>query len=92
MLENSLLLGLLIILSVIGGAEKHSYESAILTAMEQQRRDFYLMREQNQLYLEKALAFARETPAIRAKRQSNCARLGTLLKQRTTVKKNNSSS
>lgn len=83
MLGNGLLFGLLIILSAIGGAQKYSYPPAVLTTMEQQRKDFFRIQEQNQLQLEKTLAFAREKPEIQAKRQADCARLYALLKKRT---------
>lgn len=84
MLGNGLLFGLLIILSAIGGAQKYSYPPVVLTTMKQQRRDFYRIQKQNQLRLEKALAFARETPAIQANRQADCAQLYALLKKRIT--------
>lgn len=85
MLGNGLLLGLLLILSAIGGANtKAKYCS---DPVEKQRRDFYLIREKNQLRFKQQLELFNENPQIRAQRQDECARLFALFKKRTTRQK-----
>lgn len=90
MLGNGLLLRLLLILSAIGGANatrKNYSDPIVLTAMEQQREDFYLIRKQNQIRLEQQLALLNTTPQVRAHRQAEYAKLFVRLKQRTIRRK-----